>query len=107
MNSEEGGRNDTTPVGQYSPEGDSPYKASDMAGNVLEWCADWFNEKEYQGRKSSTLKNPQGPEKGEYRVLRDGSFANYRGFARCAGRHRDGPGVTFRDIGFRVVVSLF
>lgn len=40
LNSKESGKNDTTPVGYYSPEGDSPCGAADMLGNVWEW-ANW------------------------------------------------------------------
>ncbi|MCP4419103.1 MAG: SUMF1/EgtB/PvdO family nonheme iron enzyme, partial [Chloroflexi bacterium] len=52
------GYEDTAPVGSY-PEGNSPYGALDMAGNVWEWTADWYNGEYY---KSSPGQNPQGPD---------------------------------------------
>jgi formylglycine-generating enzyme required for sulfatase activity len=55
---------DTAPVGSY-PGGASLYGALDMAGNVWEWVADWYDEKYYA---SSPRNNPTGPSSGQYRV---------------------------------------
>ena len=61
---------DTTPVGSY-PAGASPAGVWDLAGNVWEWVADWYDEGYYAG---SPAQNPQGPNAGAYRVLRGGSW---------------------------------
>ena len=63
---------DTTEVGIY-PAGASPYGALDMAGNVSEWVADWLSLEYYA---SPPPANPPGPDSGEYRVWRGGSWAN-------------------------------
>ncbi len=102
-NTSEAGIQDTTPVGQFSPHGDSPFGCADMAGNILEWCADWYNEEEYIGRAEKSVKDPQGPETGTYRALRGGSFVLNQWNARCAVRFRLNPQFWF-DFGFRVVV---
>ena len=73
-NSSEGGANGTTPVGAYSPQGDSPYGAADMVGNVWEWTHTLYRNYPYQakdGRKSKQGTNA--------RVLRGGSFTTIEG----------------------------
>jgi formylglycine-generating enzyme required for sulfatase activity len=95
----------TTPVGQFSPHGDSSFGCVDMIGNVWEWCNDWFDEKEYKNRVNQIVNDPQGPQKGQYRVLRGGSFGNVQGVARCGNRFRYFPYATYNHLGFRVVDS--
>ncbi|HEX5943767.1 MAG TPA: SUMF1/EgtB/PvdO family nonheme iron enzyme [Anaerolineales bacterium] len=63
---------DTTQVGLY-PAGASPYGVLDMAGNVSEWVADWLSQDYYNNPPTA---NPLGPDSGEYRVWRGGSWAN-------------------------------
>jgi formylglycine-generating enzyme required for sulfatase activity len=71
-------------VGSYA-KGASPYGALDMAGNVMEWCQDWYSRDYYS---VSPKKNPKGPEAGAYRVLRGGTFfespSDLRSYARTA-----------------------
>lgn len=98
----------TAPVGSF-PSGVSPYGCYDMAGNVYEWCNDWFIYGSYVGSPSS---NPTGPgqsdadfrpSSGDLRVSRGGSWffpSNYcRAFCRngiSAGKNSDNDGQGFR-----------
>ncbi|HNT75918.1 MAG TPA: SUMF1/EgtB/PvdO family nonheme iron enzyme [Anaerolineae bacterium] len=84
-NTVEAGIMTTTPVGHYSPAGDSPYGCADMAGNVWEWTA---------------------TEDDVGWIVRGGSFINDRLYARCAFRDWALPGSGLRLFGFRLAVSL-
>jgi formylglycine-generating enzyme required for sulfatase activity len=88
-NTSEAGVGDTTPVGQYSPQGDSPYSCVDMAGNVWEWTANDF--------VSIWLRW------GE-KVQRGGSWFHAAPSARCACRDFNATGCRY-DYGFRCVVG--
>lgn len=64
------GAGTTQPVGS-KPQGASPYGAMDMAGNLFEWTADWFDENVHQ---NTVYENPMGPAHGEHKVLRGSSW---------------------------------
>lgn len=87
----------TAPVGGFE-RGKSLYGAYDMAGNVWEWVADWYDAHYY---KSSPVRNPQGPNTGQYRVLRGGSWLNNQQDTRTTNRFRLVPESRYNDIGIR------
>ena len=91
----------TTSVGQY-PAGASPYGALDMAGNVWEWVADWYDESYYS---QSPSENPQGPASGDLRVLRGGSWNFVTSYARVAYRGGFAPDFRLDNFGFRCAFS--
>jgi len=98
-NSVESGLKQTMPVGSFH-SGKSPYGCMDMAGNVWEWCADWYDADYY---KNSPAKNPQGPLAGVYRALHGGSWGSESVLLRCAARYGDDPRGGLLYGGFRVV----
>ncbi len=96
-NARESGPRRTTAVGSYAG-GASPYGIQDMAGNVWEWCADWYGENYY---RSAPSKNPKGPGSGQYRVLRGGAWYSDHNVARCAYRDDGVPAYALDYLGFR------
>jgi len=89
-----------TPVGLF-PKGNTSEGLCDMLGSVWEWCADWYGLYEAASRD-----NPLGPGKGEYKVVRGGSWDNFTRNVRVSGRGRYEPTIRFDNLGFRCVGEL-
>ena len=87
----------TAPAGSL-PDGASWCGALDLAGNVWEWVADWYDS-DYYGRSPS--RNPAGPSSGESRVPRGGSWFNFPFIVRSTNRHAYHPDETNDYVGFR------
>ncbi len=91
----EDGFEHTAPVGSFPPNG---YGLFDMAGNVYEWVADWYDEDYYQNAPD---KNPRGPRGGRKKVIRGGSWINYSSGVRPADRSDAKTRDRYNFIGFR------
>jgi formylglycine-generating enzyme required for sulfatase activity len=99
-NTSEGGKKGTTPVGLYSPQGDSSYGCADMSGNVWEWTHSLKKAYPYNVKDGRENEKASGA-----RVLRGGSFIVNERHARCAYRNDYNIANFFYYIGFRVVVA--
>ncbi len=89
---------DTVAVGSFEL-GKSPYGVNDMSGNVEEWVADWYSDTYYQISPSI---NPLGPDTGQFRVLRGGSWNDN---TQTFYRNYNGPGFSSDQVGFRCARS--
>jgi formylglycine-generating enzyme required for sulfatase activity len=101
-NSFESGLLRTSPVGIY-PKGKSSYGCFDMAGNVWEWCSDWYIDNYYANCPD---RNPIGPLDGAARVIRGGGWAYVARRCRSAARAHGAPGARSIFLGFRLLQVL-
>jgi formylglycine-generating enzyme len=88
------------PVGQSEP---NPYGLYNMCDNVHEWCRDWFSPTYYS---MSPDRNPRGPDTGERRASRGGSWRHHIKMSRCAARSSLPPDFRYADYGFRVACEV-
>lgn len=101
------------PVKTFAP---NAYGLYDMAGNVWEWCADWYRPDYYKAIAASSTKNPQGPSNGfdpeeptiPKRVVRGGSFLCHDSYCsgyRVSARMKTSPDTSLEHTGFRCVAN--
>lgn len=93
---------DTIAVLSYAPNG---YGLYDMAGNVYEWCHDWYGYNYYETSVQEP-DSPTGPWQGNYRVLRGGCWKSLKEDLRCSRRHRNNPGTVNGTYGFRCAADV-
>jgi len=89
------------PVGRF-PGGASPYGVLDLLGNEWEWVTDWYDGNYYTYAPQS---NPPGPNHGEKKVVRGGSWNTGRNDVRAANRFSDYPDSRGAYYGFRCALS--
>lgn len=114
LNERKDGFEKVAPIKSYAPNG---YKLYDMAGNVWEWCSDWYDYNYYQTLQGTTTLNPKGSNKSfdpeepytKKRSLRGGSFLcndSYCSGYRVARRMKSSPDTGLEHTGFRCVKNL-
>jgi formylglycine-generating enzyme required for sulfatase activity len=92
------------PVNEFDPNGHGLYNVS---GNVWEWCSDWFSA-DYHTTDAYDHDNPTGPDEGDQRVMRGGSYLCHESWCnryRVAARSKNTPDSSTGNIGFRCAID--
>lgn len=87
----------TAPVGSFAP---NAFGLHDMLGNAWEWVADWHGDDTYA---QGPVRDPQGPDDGNVRVRRGGSWHTWAFYARCGYRNWNSPETRYTLVGMRLV----
>ena len=96
----ENSQNQTQPIGLLQP---NELGIFDMSGNVWEWCQDWLDSKYYeQCHQQGIVPNPKGPESGQLRVVRGGSWGNSASYCQVAYRYGYAPDGRRDNVGLRL-----
>jgi formylglycine-generating enzyme required for sulfatase activity len=104
-NSAEDGWVGTAPANSFPANG---YGLRNMAGNVWEWCADWFSADWHVSATAATRVNPRGPQSGDRRVMRGGSYLCHDSYCnryRVGARTGNTPDSSTGNCGFRCVAE--
>jgi len=88
------------PVARYAP---NSFGLFDICENVHEWCDDWYDPSYYA---MSPDRNPRGPEAGQRKSSRGGSWRHHVKVARCSARSSIPPEFQYADYGFRVACEI-
>jgi formylglycine-generating enzyme required for sulfatase activity len=92
-------QNGPEPVARYAP---NAFELYDIGDNVHEWCGDWYDANYYA---ASPERNPRGPESGQRKASRGGSWRHHIKVARCPARSSIPPEFQYADYGFRLACS--
>ncbi|MGA8617356.1 MAG: formylglycine-generating enzyme family protein [Candidatus Sulfotelmatobacter sp.] len=89
------------PVARYAP---NAFGLFNICDNVHEWCSDWYDPNYYA---ASPDRNPHGPEQGQRKSSRGGSWRHHVKVARCSARSSIPPDFHYADYGFRLACDPF
>ena len=105
-NTEEDGFHGTAPVGSFPANG---YGMFDVAGNIWEWCSDWWSASYHRNERRVTRVDPTGPRQGQAKVIKGGSYLCHDSYCnryRVGARTSSTPDSSTGNMGLRLAVSL-